>query len=132
MTINIKVILTNLILSAVLYEIIFKYLLITGMENIMFILAFAGLVSSLLIKEKKFWHYIKRVIFNSMIFSSLFVLIFVFDMSMADKEFHANPDIFIILFIFFWLTHFFGSLTGIVPQGICERFRKKDKATLWN
>ncbi|MFZ2969774.1 MAG: hypothetical protein WA063_01355 [Minisyncoccia bacterium] len=130
MTINPKVILLNLIVSVALYETIFKNLLITGLENNMFIFVFVGLISSLMIKEYRFGHYIKRVFYNSTIFSLLFVLIFVFDMSMADKEFHVNLDVFILLSIFIWLTHFFGSLAGIVPQGICERFRKKEKATL--
>ncbi len=130
MTINPKVMLINLMISAALYEIIFKYLLIIGLENILFILAFAGFISSLLIKENKFGYYIKWAFFNSIIFSLLFALIFVFDVSMIDKEFHINPDIFIILFIFFWLTHFFGSLAGIIPQGILERLRKQEKGSL--
>lgn len=130
MTIHQKIIFLNLIISLALFEAIFKYLLITGLENIAFVIIFTGFIFSFLIKEYKFKNYRKRAFINSITFSLLFILVFIFDILITDNRLSYKPDIFIILFTFFWLAHFAGSLIGTVPLGVYERLRKENGKSL--
>ncbi len=131
MTINYpKIIFLNLIASVLIWILVFKIGIISGFENIIFLIACAGFAVSFFVKENLLVHYIKAMFLNSLFFGFLFV--FIFDLFASSIDSQAKIDLIgsIIFMPFCGAVYFFGALAGIIPQGICERLRKQEKGNL--
>jgi len=131
MTINYsKIIFLNLITSALIWILVFKIGIISGFENIIFLIACAGFTASFFVKESLLAYYIKVIFLNSLFFGFLFVLIFDLFASSIDSQAQVDLIGSIYFIPFCGVVYFFGALAGIIPRGIRERLRKKNENLL--
>lgn len=132
MTINYsKIIFLNLITSIMVY--IFFYAdTDAGLRGIIFL----GFVSSLFFKENLLGSFLKLMLINSLFFFILSLLIaylgwaaidFMGKGSSESLFLISRSDDFSLVNVIFYS---YGYIAGIIPQGIYERLRKKDKAII--
>lgn len=116
-----KFFLKNFILSLIIFTIIFLSGLVSGFCSIVICIIFSGFTSSIFIREKKLILYMKEGIINSLIFSVLLEIKFIFWILIIDNINQCRILFFVITLSSFFLLNFFGIIGGIIPKCLSEK-----------
>ena len=128
--------LLNLILSVLVFILIFE--IRAGSESEIFsaLSVLAGFIASFFVKENSLVSYLKLIFFSALTFGFLLSLIFIAFVFVSDNQFResflVHRFFFLIFPISFYalligLCNFYGGLVGIIPKGIIERLKKNWK-----
>lgn len=119
-----KMIFLNLIISILIYILSLNMDMDTNKGIAIVVLL--GFVSSLFFKENLLGHFLKLTLVNTLIFYFLSVLIIYLEL-VINYNILGDGDNLAFGYAIFYS---FGYIAGIIPQGIFERFKKREKVNL--